>query len=525
MTGKSKLCAVWLVGLALVIPMGLSGQQEADPYEVGTALPPLDAGGTLVEISLDEAVARALDRNLDIQTARLSPRIQRYSLQAAEGVFSPTLSSTYGYSSSTNQSTSQLDGGARTSTQRQTFNASLSKPMPWYGGRLSADFNNSRTETTNAFSTLNPSFRSTVSFNYTQPLLAGLTTDNQRTALETQAIQGQIADLQLTGQIAIITYRVRVAYWGLRATIEQIEIQRRNLAQAQALLDQNEIRVQLGTLADLQVIQAEAQVASAEQSLLNAEIQWRNQELIFKRLLVGGADDPLLAQTLNPTGLPVLVEQAIDIDAAVDIALGERTDLRQTRQQRQISELDLAVTRNNTRPDLNLIAAYSLQGVGGDLFSRSGLGGDAVLVEPGGYLDGLNTIWGRETPSWSLTLNFSYPIGNRAAKANLQRARLQMEQTDLAIRNQELAIVTEVTSAGLAVNDNFLLLQAAQRSREAFERAAEVEVTRFNVGASTNYEVSQAQDALTAARLSELRAMIDYEIAIAEFELVQFVGG
>ena len=100
-----------------------------------------------------------------------------------------------------------------------------------------------------------------------------------------------------------------------------------------------------------------------------------------------------------------------------------------------------------------------------------------------------------------------------------------MQQTDLALRNQELAIVTEVTSAGLAVNDNFLLLQAAQRSREAFERAAEVEVTRFNVGASTNYEVSQAQDALTAARLSELRAMINYEIAIAEFELVQFVGG
>ena len=409
MTTKSNRCALWLVGLALVIPMGLSGQQEGDPYEVGRALPPLDPGRTLLDITLEDAIQRALDRNLDIQTARLNPQIQGYSLEVAEAAFSPTLSSTYGYNNSTNQSTSQLDGGIRTSTQRQTYNASLSQQTPWYGGRLSANFNNSRVETDNAFSTRNPSFNSTVSFNYTQPLLAGLKTDNQRTALETQLIQGRISDIQLASQIAIITNRVRVTYWGLRAAIEQIEIQRRNLAQAQELLEQNAIRVQLGSLSDLQVIQAEAQVASAEQSLLNAEIQWRNQELFLKRLRVSGADDPLLAQTLNPTGLPVLVQQAVDIDDAVTTALGQRADLRQTRHQREISELDLAVTRNNLRPDLNLTAAYSLQGVGGDRFDRSGFGGDAVLVESGGYLDGLNTIWARDTPTWSLTLNFSYP--------------------------------------------------------------------------------------------------------------------
>ena len=527
MTRKSNHFAVWLVGLALVIPMGLSGQQEGDTYEVGTALPPVDPGRTLVEITIEDAVVRALEMNLDIQTVRLSPQIQRYSLQAAEAAFSTTLSSTYGYNSITNLNTSQLDGGLRslqTSTERQTFNGSLAKTMPWYGGRLSANFNNSRVETDNAFTTLNPNFRSTVSFNYTQPLLAGRKTDNQRTALETQAIQGQISDIQLASQIATITFQIRVAYWGLRSAIEQIEIQRHNLVQAQELLEQNGIRVQLGTMSDLQVIQAEAQVASAEQSLLGAEIQWRNQELAFKRLLVGGADDPLLTQTLVPTSVPVLVQQVVDIDAAVSTALDQRADLRQTRHQREISRLNLAVTGNNTRPDLNLTAAYSVQGVGGDRFSRSGLGGEPMLVEQGGYLDGLSSIWDRTTPTWSLTLNFSYPIGNKGAKANLRRAELQMEQTDLAIRSQELAIVIEVTNAGLTVNDTFLLLQAAQRSREVSERAAEVEVTRFSVGASTNYEVSQAQDALTSARLSELRAIINYVNAIAEFELVQYVG-
>ncbi len=147
-----------------------------------------------------------------------------------------------------------------------------------------------------------------------------------------------------------------------------------------------------------------------------------------------------------------------------------------------------------------------------------------MLVQPGGYLDGLNSIWGRDTPTWSLTLNFSYPIGNRGAKADRERAELQLEQTDLSIRSQELSIVTEVTNAGLNVNDTFLLLQASQRSREVSERAAESEVTLFGVGASTNYEVCQAQDDLTSARLEELRAMIDYVNAIADFELVQYIG-
>jgi outer membrane protein len=282
--------------------------------------------------------------------------------------------------------------------------------------------------------------------------------------------------------------------------------------------------VQLGSMSELQVVQAEAQVAAAEQSLLNAEIQWRNQELVFKRLLVGGPEDPLLQQTLNPTDLPVISDPVVDIQAAIDAALAQRTDIRQQRQQREIAELNLDVTRDNSRPQLNLTAGYSLQGVGGDLYERPGLGGDPILVERGGYIDGLNSIVGRDAPTWSLSLNFSHPIGNNASKANLERARLQMRQSELALKSQELAIVTEVTNAALAVNDTYLQLQAARRSREVSERSAEIELARFAVGASTNYEVAQAQNALTSARLSELRAMISHVNAIADFDRVQRVG-
>jgi HAE1 family hydrophobic/amphiphilic exporter-1 len=511
--------------LTVVVSTSLSGQEEQTVYEVGRALPPTVEGRALSPLSLEQAIARALERNLDIQTARLNPQIQDYSLTAAQAAFNPTVSSTLGYNNATNQSISQLDGGLLTETERHTYNASISQLLPWYGGRLSADFNNGRTETNNSFSTRNPSFSSTFSLSYTQPLLAGFRTDNQRTAVKTQEIQGQITDIQLATQVENINAQVRMAYWGLRAAIEQIEIQRQSLAQAQELLEQNRMRVTLGTMSELQVVQAEAQVASAEQALLNAEVQWRNQELAFKSLLVSGPDDPLFMATVNPTDLPSIEETEVDIQSAVETALEQRTDLRQQRQQRQISELEMAVTRNNVLPDLNLSAGYSLRGVGGNLYERSGLGGDAVLVQEGGYMDGLTSIWDRDTPTWNLSLNFSYPVGNRAAKANRERARLQMQQTDLALQRQELAVVTQVTDAGLAVTDTYLQFQAAQRSREVAERSAEIELTRFRVGAATNYEVMLAQNTLTSSRLSELRALINHVNAIAEFERVQRFGG
>jgi len=530
MSKRTTGLGFWCVSLALAIPAGVAGQnpptprQQVEPYEVGHALPPVDAGATILNMTLDGAIQRALENNLDIQSARLNPEIQEYSLNAARAAFSPTLSMTYGYDNSTNRSTSQLEGGASTATETYTANSSLSKTMPWWGGRLSATFNNNRVSTNNPFQLFNPSYKSTLRMNYTQPLLAGRSTDNQRAALETQEIQADITDLQVQTQVANITNQVRLAYWGLRSAIEQIEIQRLNLAQARQLLNEDSIRVRLGRMTDLQLVQAQAQVASAEQSLLNAEIQWRNQEFAFKRLLLSGPNDPLLTQTVNPVDQPVIVDQSVDIQAAIDLALRQRTDIRQQRQQRDITTVNLAATRSSALPELTLTGSYSLLGVAGSQYMRDDLGGAPQLVQATSYLDGLRSIADRETPTWSLTLNASYPLGANSSKASLQRARLQLRQADLALRSQELAIITQVTTAGLAVRNSYLQYQAAQRNREAAERNAETELLRYGVGVATNFEVVQAQNSLTTARLSELNAIINHTNAITEFERVQRVG-
>ncbi|MBT8403425.1 MAG: TolC family protein [Gemmatimonadetes bacterium] len=520
-----------LVALAAtaLLPLTLSAQDpvlgEVEPYTVGSALPPTTPGSTLIEMTLEDAIARALDVNLDLQSARLNPEIQAYALQGAHAAFSPTLSTSFGFNNSTSLSTSQLDGGSSITNERATLNTSLSKLMPWSGGRLSANFNNARTETNNSFATRNPSYSSSINLSFTQPLLAGFSIDNQRAALETQEIQTEITDLQLESQIENITGQVQSGYWTLRATIEQIEIQRLSLAQAEQLLAENRVRADLGRATEFQVIQSEAQVASAQQALLNAEIQWRNRELALKQLLLDGAGDPLLTATINPVDLPELEIPNVDLDGAVENALGARTDLRQQREQLEISDINLDVSRSNRLPTLDLTASYALQGVGGDLFQRGDLGGDPLLVSSGGFGDGLQAIADRDAPTWNVSLNASYPIGTNAQATALERARLQYRQQELALRSQELGVVTQVTAAGLAVQNTFLQYEAAQRSRAASEQNVAAELARFEVGVATNFELVTAQNQLTTARLSELQALINHLTAVADFERVQRVGG
>lgn len=498
--------------------------QLSEPYQVGRARPPLEDGRALEAMTLDAAVAHALEHNLDIRQDRLEPQIRQYAMLGAQAAFRPTVSTTLGYNNATSSSTSQLDGAARITTEQGRANLSISQLLPWAGTRVSASFDNSRTSTNNAFATRNPLYATRLDLSLTQPLLAGRRTDAQRNALRTQELLGQIADIELRAQVIHLSAQVRQSYWNLRAAIEQIEIQRRSLAQAEQLLENNRIQVQQGLMVELDLAYAEAQVAAAQQALLNAEIQWRNRELAFKRLLVGGIKDPLMAKTVDPVDQPQFEDPDVDIAAAIEQALQERPELRQLRRQQRIAAGNLQVRREDTRPNLNLAASYTLSGVGGDLFSRAELGGAPQLVEPGGYLDGLGSIAGFDTPTFNLSLNFSYPLGTSTADAALAQARLQVRQSELELESRRMRIEMEVTEAGLAVSNHFLQLEAARRSREAAERAAAAEMMRLEVGAATNYQVVTAQNILTSARLSELRALLGYIDARAEFRRVQGIG-
>lgn len=500
-------------------PTGAAGQtQIIERYVVGQARPPVTEGARVMELTLEQAFAIALEKNLDLKVARMNPPAVDYQLQSARAAFAPLFTASYSYSDSQSPSNNTLDGVSSVTTIGQGFNGAMSQTLPWYGSSFSATFNNSRSATNNVTARLNPSYNSSLRLSFSMPLLNGFKIDNTRNQLRTLQVQREIVDIQLLTTIENTKASVRTAYWQLASAIEQIEIAKRALDIAKRSYDDSLIKVEIGTLAPIETTTFETQVANAEQVYLAAQIGWRTTELNFKRLLVSGTDDEMYLMTLFPIDRPQLGVPSVDIRAAVTRALAERTDIIVARRNIDVSRMNLEVTQGATKPNLSLTSGYNLTGQGGT--ERLG-----SIINPGGYFDALRAIGGLDAPAWNLGFNFSYPLGMRAAKANYARAVLSLDQALAQMKVQDLTVSTQVINAGLNVDNTYKLYQASIKSREAAERNADAAQVRFDNGLLTNFEVVTSQNQLTTARLSELNRVIAYINAVAEFERVQRIGG
>lgn len=509
-------------------PQGPSAQAQpqttADRYVVGQAKPPAVQGQQVLNLTLDEAIQRAIDRNIDLKVQRYNPQLTDYTIQQTKAGYMPTLTETTSFNDATALSSSTLDVSPTITTRRILSNTGLQQQLPWNGTSYNFSFQTNRTTSTSPTAVRPLQYGSTINFNVTQPLLRNFKIDATRNTLKTQQITREINDITLRTQIANTIASVRNAYWDLRSAIENIEIQRRAVALATTLVEQNRTKVEIGTMAQIDVITAESQQANAELSLVNAESTWRTAEMTFKKLIAGGTDDDIFKATVNPTDLPSIAQTNVDIPAAVRAALDQRTDLVTAKKQIESSELGIKLQENQVLPDLNLTAGYSVTGAGGNLYkaSSSTIGSALTLVSEAGYLDSITGAF--QQPTWNIQAAFTYPIGQAAQRANLARQRLAIEQSRTSLKSTELTVTTDVTNAGLSVQNAYKSLMASQKARELADRQAEAEQTKFDVGMSTNFTVVQQQQAQTSARLAELRALITYVKALIEFERVQSVG-
>ena len=200
--------------------------------------------------------------------------------------------------------------------------------------------------------------------------------------------------------------------------------------------------------------------------------------------------------------------------------MANRTDIDIARKNLQVSKLNLEVTKNNTLPGLNLTGSYQLSASAARSSTRR-------LDHRGRRLLGCAPQHRRlrRADLDCRGCTFNYPIGMASAKAAQARAELQLQQGETNLKSTELAISTQVTQAGLNVQNTYLQFLAARKTREAREKNADAVQTRFDVGMATNFEVVTAQQDLTSSRLNELQAILRYINAVAEFDRVQKVGG
>ena len=477
------------------------------------------------QLSVDEAVRLALEQNLGIQIERVNPRIQDMAVAQARSSWAPMVSSSLTGNSTNSPSTSALSGGRdRITDSHVATGFALTQRLPT-GASYSAAWNSSRATSTNIFNNFEPLLRSTITFNATQPLVRNFKIDGVRQQLETSRKDREASDLQLQSTIVLTTRNVRNAYWDLVYQIANLNAQRQSLGLARRLLGDNEKRVQIGTMAPIDIVEAQAEVARNDESVIVAEAAIRRAEDDLRALIFDPAAPDFWNIVIEPTDTAPFLGQALDVGGAVRHALEHRLDVHLAKNGLARTDIDIQYYRNQTLPEVNAEAAYSTAAVGGQ--ELAGLTSiplgpvERSLAARHGFGSVLGDLLTSTFPAWTVGVTISYPIGRSAAEASLARSRLQYSQGQAQLRRLELQIATQVRDLARQVQTTQKRIESARAARELAERRLDAEERKFTAGIQTSFFVFQAQRDLAQARTTEVRAVSDYSKSLVDFEAVQ----
>ncbi len=521
--------AVCLPLSAMLCAIGLSAQTDRPSLaDAARQAAPAVTPAVVRQLSIEEAVRLALEQNLGLRLQRIDPQIQDVGVWQARSFWAPTLASSFSRNGQTQRSTSALSGGA-TSIDNGTFASAigLNQLLPT-GTTYSASWNSSRFTTTNLFTNFSPQLQSAVALTVTQPLLRNFRIDQVREQVALSQRLRDLSDLQLRTLVVQTARNVRNAYWDLATARNNLTAQRQSLALAEQSLRDNQRRVDVGTMAPIDIIQAQAEVALNEQNVIVAQALITSAEDRLRALVFDPDGADFWTMSIEPTDEPPFAEQTIDVDAAVRNALDKRGDLAQARNVVQQNDVSIKYLHNQLLPDVSASFNYTTTGIGGVQLSSV----DPSLVASGGVPvrstvadRGFGSVLGDVVqgafPNWTLGVSIGYPIGASTAQANLARAKLQREQTETQMKYLQLQVATQVREAARQVSTNQQRVKSARASRELQEKKLEAEEKKQAAGMSTSFFVFQAQRDLAQARTLEIQAISDYNKSLVDFEAVQ----
>jgi outer membrane protein TolC len=323
------------------------GVSVAQPTTAG------QAAGTVRRLSVDEAVKLALEQNLGIQIERINPQIQDVTIAQTRAAWAPNFSTLLQNNSTDVPVTNAFAGGQSVVTNsRFTVDFGINQALPT-GANYSVGWNSYRNETSSFFDTFNPQIRSTLTFNATQPLLRNFRIDTVRQQLALNQKARQSADVELQATITRTSRNVRNAYWDLSFAINNLAAQRQSLELAQRLLRDNERRVQIGTMAPIDIVEAQSEVARNEEAVIVAEAAISQAEDRLRALILDPRDPDFWTARLEPSDDAPYQAQAVDVDGAVRRALQNRSDLAQARNGLEQNDISIRFLRNQILPEVN----------------------------------------------------------------------------------------------------------------------------------------------------------------------------
>lgn len=469
------------------------------------------------KLSLQEAIQISLQNNLQVEIARQTRAVTYSGIMINEGTFDWNLAA--GLQISRIETASQSPATPLTAPvhyegvqwNRGGANGSLvslSKNFVW-GGSMSMSYDPNYSQQKNwdlvdgqkvkdsSFENPFP-YSGSFSAKYSQNLLQGFGRAITEAPLTVARKNAQVADLTFQQSMINLVAQTEGYYWNLVYAQRFLDSARIALKEAEQQLRENKIRMEVGTMAPLDVTSAEAQVAQAEQNIITAEANLDNAKDTLVRALYPNAERPA---SLEATDSPTLAHTQVTEDQAVKMALDRRVELKTSRMNKDVAELQMKVAKDKTRPTLSAFASYT------------GNANTATTIGP------VNSdLLSAKYPGYAVGISFAMPLQNRAAKGSLSAARAQFRSSELTLKDEELSIILEVRTAVRNVEATEKGVKAAEKTRYFQEKTLEAEQKKFENGMSTNFIVLQDMTNLDNARSAEVQAQINYANAVTALE-------
>ncbi|QQS47986.1 MAG: TolC family protein [Acidobacteriota bacterium] len=523
LSNKLRHVVSWVLALACTISITLPAMaQDQQQQPVARPVPQRTVGldpGNVVRWTLRDAIIAALDKNVDIELERENVRLAGYDIVAARGFYDFNVGSTFLYESAKRPNTFPFSGTTDNFTLNDTttFNFTAFKNLEKYGSRVDASFSNRRVA--NNVNLFSPQFSPVLTVNLTQPIMRNYKIDTTRRQISINKKRLDLSDAQFRQRAIEIISRVQQAYWDLAFAIRDEEIQRQSVDLAATQLSNNQRQVEVGTLAPIDVVSAATQLESRRQQVFVAMNVVAQAENALKNLTVDGPQDGLWKAQIIPVESFEIKPVALPLTDAVKLAQENRPEVRQLFLQKEINNIDIDFFRNQAKPQVDFIASYGTLGLGGSPRSTTG------PVQPfpefvGGYGTSLKNMFKNDFRTWSVGLQFNFPLRNTTAKANLARARETDRQIELQNRRLLQNIELEVRNAVQAVETAKMRIEAAKAAREYAEQQYDGEKKKFAAGLSTTFFILQRQTEMSQAQGVELRALADYNKSVAELQRV-----
>ncbi len=474
----------------------------------------------MLPISVNDVIRLMLSSNLDVTVNRFSPLANQYLLDTFFRPFEPTLDVSAQVIRNTTPSASQLVGATSFSQLSHRYSIGYGQTLQT-GTAVGVTFSVNRNSSNSQFSTFNPSYSGNVTYTISQPLLRNFGRNINTRLIRIARNNVNTSELDFEMQTIDLVTAAQNLYWDLVYQREDIKVHKQSLDLAEKTLADNKRQVEIGTMARIEVVQAESEVAQRQEQMVTTSYTADQTQDRVKKLITNLGDPALVLAQLSPVDPPrrPSADDIMPVNDAIKYALESRPEVRQLDLLLQNGDIDLQYARNQLLPNLGVFGSYTQNGIGGVQTNRSGLGGTEIKsVVPGGLADALGQLFGYNYTGYSMGFSLSIPLSNKSGRAEYSKA-LTDRQSMLA-RKTKVAqqIALEVRNAHSQVEMNRARITAAEKSLELANMQLEAEQKKFQLGTSQLRFVLQEQRNVTQAQTTQIQALVNYAKSLVDYD-------